>query len=84
MHQNSNPRAETIQEKVLFVPLNTIDDFAEHPFQVKDDEEMQKLIASIRKEGVLTPLTVRQKENGRYELISDTVENMLSELSFVM
>ena len=70
MHQNSNPRAETIQEKVLFVPLNTIDDFPEHPFRVKDDEEMRKLIASIRKEGVLTPLTVRQKENGRYELIS--------------
>ena len=70
MHQNSNSKAETIQEKVLFVPLNTIDDFPEHPFRVKDDEEMRKLIASIRKEGVLTPLTVRQKENGRYELIS--------------
>ena len=70
MHQNSNLKAETTQEKVLFIPLSTIDDFPEHPFQVKDDEEMRKLIASIRKEGVLTPLTVRQKENGRYELIS--------------
>ena len=70
MHQNSNLKAETTQEKVLFIPLSTIDDFPEHPFQVKDDEEMRKLIASIRKEGVLTPLTVRRKENGRYELIS--------------
>ena len=70
MHQHSSPNAETKQEKVLFIPLSTIDDFPDHPFQVKNDEEMQKLIASIQQEGILTPLTVRQKENGRYELIS--------------
>lgn len=70
MHRHSNPNAETKQETVLFVPLSTIDDFPDHPFQVKDDAEMQKLLASIQQEGVLTPLTVRQKENGRYELIS--------------
>ena len=70
MHQNLNPKAETMQEKVLFVPLEMIDDFPDHPFQVKDDEEMKKLIMSIHNEGVLTPLTVRQKKNGRYELIS--------------
>lgn len=70
MHQHSSPNAETKQEKVLFVPLTSIDDFPNHPFQVKDDAEMQKLIASIQQEGILTPLTVRQKGNGRYELIS--------------
>ena len=70
MHQHSSPNAETKQEKVLFVPLSSIDDFPDHPFQVKEDAEMQKLIASIQQEGILTPLTVRQKENGRYELIS--------------
>ena len=70
MHQHLSPNAETKQEKVLFVPLSSIDDFPDHPFQVKNDAEMQKLIASIQQEGVLTPLTVRQKENGRYELIS--------------
>ena len=70
MHQHLSPNAETKQEKVLFVPLSSIDDFPDHPFQVKDDAEMQKLIASIQQEGVLTPLTVRQKGNGRYELIS--------------
>ena len=70
MHQHSSPNAETKQEKVLFVPLTSIDDFPDHPFQVKDDEEMQKLMTSIQVEGVLSPLIVRQKENGRYELIS--------------
>ena len=70
MHQNSIPKAEAIQDKILFVPLDLIDDFPDHPFQVKEDAEMQKLIASIQNEGVLTPLTVCQKENGRYELIS--------------
>ena len=70
MHQHSSPNAETKQEKVLFVPLTSIDDFPDHPFQVKDDEEMQKLMTSIQIEGVLSPLIVRQKENGRYELIS--------------
>ena len=70
MHQHLSPNAETKQEKVLFVPLSSIDDFPDHPFQVKNDAEMQKLIASIQQEGILTPLTVRQKGNGRYELIS--------------
>lgn len=70
MHQHSNPNAETKQEKVLFILLSSIDDFPDHPFQVKDDAEMQKLIASIQQEGILTPLTVREIENGRYELIS--------------
>ena len=70
MHQYSNQNVETKQEKVLFVPLSSIDDFPDHPFQVKDDEEMQKLMTSIQIEGVLSPLIVRQKENGRYELIS--------------
>ena len=70
MHQYSNQNVKTKQEKVLFVPLSSIDDFPDHPFQVKNDAEMQKLIASIQQEGILTPLTVRQKENGRYELIS--------------
>ena len=66
MHQHSRPNAETKQEKVLFAPLSTIDDFPDHPFQVKDDEEMQKLMTSIQIEGVLSPPVVRQKENGRY------------------
>ena len=52
------------------VPLSLIDDFPEHPFKVKDDEEMEKLKDSISLYGVLTPVVARRCENGRYELIS--------------
>ena len=50
--------------------MELIDDFPEHPFKVRDDEDMLQLIESIRDRGVITPATVRQKEDGRYELIS--------------
>ena len=51
-------------------PLELIDDFPDHPFKVRDDEDMAQLIESIKERGVITPATVRQKEDGRYELIS--------------
>lgn len=50
--------------------MGLIDDFPDHPFKVRDDEDMLQLIESIRDRGVITPATVRQKEDGRYELIS--------------
>lgn len=52
------------------VPLELIDDFPNHPFQVRMDEDMDQLVESIRKNGVITPLTLRQKENGRFEIVS--------------
>ncbi len=52
------------------LPIAQIDDFPEHPFKVKDDEEMEKLKDSISLYGVLTPVVARRCENGRYELIS--------------
>ena len=57
-------------ETVNIIPLDQIDDFPDHPFQVKNDDSMEQLIRSIELNGVLTPLIVRQKEDGRYELIS--------------
>ena len=57
------------REKVRRVALAMIDDFPEHPFKVKDDEEMEKLKDSISLYGVLTPVVARRCENGRYELI---------------
>ena len=57
-------------EMIRSVPLSLIDDFPEHPFKVKDDEEMEKLKDSISLYGVLTPVVARRCENGRYELIS--------------
>ena len=58
------------REKVRRVAVATIDVFPEHPFKVKDDEEMEKLKDSISLYGVLTPVVARRCENGRYELIS--------------
>ena len=57
-------------EKVQVVPLDQIDDFPDHPFLVKDDDSMDQLVHSIEMNGVLNPVIVRQKEDGRYELIS--------------
>ncbi len=63
-------RQEAKLKKIYDIPLSEIDDFPEHPFKVRDDEDMENLVESIRERGVITPATVRQKENGRYELIS--------------
>lgn len=52
------------------IPLDEIDEFPEHPYKVKDDEDMMNLMESIRENGVLTPATVRKKEDGRYEMLS--------------
>lgn len=63
-------RQEAKLKKIYDIPLSEIDDFPEHPFKVRDDEDMENLVESIRDRGVITPATVRQKDNGRYELIS--------------
>ena len=56
--------------KLRDIPLELIDDFPNHPFKVRDDEDMMQLVESVKERGVITPATVRQKEDGRYELIS--------------
>ena len=56
--------------KIRDIPLELIDDFPNHPFKVRDDEDMMQLVESVKERGVITPATVRQKEDGRYELIS--------------
>ena len=61
--QNKLPRIHDI-------PLELIDDFPGHPFQVRMDEDMQQLVDSIKERGVLTPITLREKDDGRYELVS--------------
>ena len=57
------------EEKVCTVPISLIDDFTDHPFQVRDDEDMERLIQSIENNGVLTPVILR-KNGDRYELIA--------------
>lgn len=56
--------------KIRDIPLSEIDPFPDHPFQVRDDEDMLQLVESIKERGVITPATVTQKEDGRYELVS--------------
>ena len=63
-------RQEAKLAKIYDIPISEIDDFPDHPFKVRDDEDMENLVESIRERGVITPATVRQKEDGRYELIS--------------
>ena len=56
--------------KIRDIPLELIDDFPDHPFKARDDEDMIQLVESVKERGIITPATVRQKEDGRYELIS--------------
>ena len=63
-------RDEEKLSKIRDIPLTEIDDFPDHPFKVRDDEDMVQLVESVKERGVITPATVRQKEDGRYELIS--------------
>ena len=56
--------------KIFQIPLTEIDDFPDHPFKVKMDEDMDQLVESIKERGVITPVTLRQKEDGRYEIVS--------------
>lgn len=67
--------------KIRDIPLELIDDFPDHPYKVRDDEDMMQLAESIKERGVITPATVRQKEDGRYELISGHRRKRASELA---
>ena len=74
-------RDEEKLAKIRDIPITEIDDFPEHPFKVRDDEDMIQLIESIKERGVITPATVRQKEDGRYELVSGHRRKRASELA---
>ena len=63
-------RDEAKLKKIYDIPISEIDDFPNHPYRVTDDEDMDRLVESIKEREIITPATVRQKEDGRYELIS--------------
>lgn len=63
-------RDEAKLAKIHEIPIEEIDEFPDHPYKVKDDEDMLNLMESIKDNGVLTPATVRKKEDGRYEMLS--------------
>ena len=63
-------RAEADKERIQDIPIAEIDDFPDHPFHVDIDDAMREMAESVKRFGVLSPAVARQKEDGRYELIS--------------
>lgn len=63
-------RAESKLPKIHEIPLSEIDEFPNHPFHVRIDEDMDQLVESIKERGIITPVTLRQKPDGRYEIVS--------------
>ncbi|MCL2579107.1 MAG: ParB/RepB/Spo0J family partition protein [Oscillospiraceae bacterium] len=74
-------RDDANREKVLDIPLSEVDAFPDHPFQVNHDESMQAMADSVKAVGIQTPALVRQKEGGRYELVSGHRRKMACELA---
>ena len=70
LFETDQSREEAALSKIRDIPLAEIDEFPDHPFKVLMDEDMEQLVDSVRRSGIMTPATVRQKEDGRYELIS--------------
>ena len=70
LFMNDRERQESGLPKIYDIPLTEIDDFPDHPFQVRMDEDMDQLVESVKSRGIITPITLRQKEDGRYEIIS--------------
>lgn len=70
LFQTDESREETALSRIRDIPISEIDEFPDHPFKVLMNEDMEQLVESIKRNGVMTPATVRLKEDGRYELIS--------------
>ena len=70
LFMNDAERKENKLPRLYDVPISEIDDFPDHPFKVKVDEDMDQLVQSIKERGIITPVTLRPKEDGRYEIVS--------------
>ncbi|RHO63241.1 ParB/RepB/Spo0J family partition protein [Butyricicoccus sp. AM05-1] len=81
LFMNDEGRAESRLPRIYDIPLSEIDDFPNHPFKVKMDEDMNQLVQSVKERGVITPITIRQKEDGRYEIVSGHRRRKACELS---
>ncbi|MBQ6013079.1 MAG: ParB/RepB/Spo0J family partition protein [Firmicutes bacterium] len=67
---NDQERAENKLPRIYDIPISEIDPFPDHPFQVRLDEDMEQLVESVKERGLITPVTLRKKEDGRYEIVS--------------
>lgn len=70
LFQTDESREEAALSRIRDIPISEIDEFPDHPFKVLMNEDMEQLVESVKRNGVMTPATVRLKEDGRYELIS--------------
>ena len=70
LFKDDNERIEEKLPKIHSIPIELIDEFPDHPFKVKMDEDMDQLVESIKERGLITPITLRPKEDGRYEIVS--------------
>jgi ParB family chromosome partitioning protein len=70
LFKDANELTEQKLPRIYDIPIDLIDDFPNHPFKVRQDEDMELLIASIKDRGLITPVTLRPKHNGRYEMVS--------------
>ena len=70
LFSSQESREEESLSKIRDIPLEMIDDFPDHPFKVKDDEDMMHMVESVIEHGILVPAILRMKEDGRYELIA--------------
>lgn len=70
LFSSQEERDDARLKRIYEIPLTEIDPFPDHPYKVRDDEDMEHLVESIRAQGLITPATVRKKKDGRYEMIS--------------
>ena len=70
LFMNEQERMENRLPRIYTIPISEIDEFPDHPFQVRMDEDMDQLVESVKERGVITPVTLRKKEDGRYETVS--------------
>ncbi len=70
LFMNEQGRAENRLAKIYDIPLSEIDEFPDHPYQVRMDEDMTQLVESVKERGIITPVILRKKEDGRYEMVS--------------
>ena len=70
LFSSQEERDDAKLKRIYEIPISEIDPFPDHPFHVRDDDDMMNLVESVKVNGVITPATVRKKEDGRYELLS--------------
>lgn len=70
LFMDDQERAELRMPRIHDIPLSEIDEFPDHPFKVRLDEDMEQLVESVQERGIITPVTLRKKEDGRYEIVS--------------